>query len=89
MERIELGGMSQDHGYAVFTERAEFAQGCVDEAVLAGLGNCESASLEVQEGVLALYAPGKLKLGKYRQLRGLASELAEQLAGYNPQTDKN
>ena len=77
MEQIELAGMSQDHGYTVFTERADFARGYVNEEMLAGLGDCESASLEVQDGVLAVYAPGKLKAGGYRQLRSLASVLAE------------
>ena len=31
MEQVELAGMSQEQGYAVFSEQAEFAQGCVNE----------------------------------------------------------
>lgn len=89
MDQIKLLGMTDKQSLAVFCERAKFVQDHISEELLENLSQCEGSSLEVQEGVLALYVPGKLKLGKYRQLRGLASELAEQLAGYNPQTDKN
>ncbi len=88
MEQIELPGISDKQGYAVFCERAEFAQEYVDEGMLRNLRQCEGSSLEVQDGFLALYAPGRLKVDEYRQLRGLAGELAEYLAGDNPETDK-
>ena len=84
MEQIELAGISQDHGYAVFTELADFARGYIDEPMLADLGDCKTASLEVQDGVLALYAPGKLKAGGYRQLRSLASALATRFGRGDP-----
>jgi len=89
MEQIELPEISDKQGYAVFCERAEFAQEYVGEEMLRNLRQCEGSSLEVQDRVLALYAPGKLKAGKYRQLRSLASELAESLAGGNPQTGRS
>ncbi len=89
MEEIEASGITDRQGYGVFCERAGFAQDYISEKMLQNLRQCENSSLEVQDGVLALYAPGKLKAGKYGQLRGLASELAEYLAGDNPQTDKN
>ncbi len=89
MDQIKLLDIPDKQSLAVFCKRTTFVQGCISEELLENLSQCEGSSLEVQEGVLALYVPGKLKLGKYRQLRGLASELAEQLAGYNPQTDKN
>ena len=89
MDQIKLPSISDKQGYAVFCERAGFAQDYIGEEILQNLRQCEGSSLEVQDGVLALYAPGKLKAGKYRQLRGLANELAEHLAGDNPQTDRS
>ena len=89
MEEINVLGITDKQGYAVFCERAKFAQDYIGEQMLQNLRQCEGSSLEVQEGVLALYTPGKLKASGYRQLRGLANELAEYLAGDNPQTDKN
>ena len=89
MGQTKLLGITDKQSLAVFCERTKFVQDYISEELLENLSQCEGSSLEVQEGVLALYVPGKLKLGKYRQLRGLASELAEQLAGYNPQTDEN
>ncbi len=89
MDQIELPSISNNQGYAVFCERAKFAQEYVAEEMLRNLRQCKGSSLEVQDRVLALYAPGKLKTGKYRQLRGLASDLAEYLAGDNPQTGRS
>ena len=89
MDQIKLLDITDKQSLAVFCERTKFVQDHISEELLENLSQCDGSNLEVREGFLALYVPGKLKLGKYRQLRGLASELAEQLAGYNPQTDKN
>jgi len=89
MDQIKLPGITDQQGYTVFCERAGFTQDYISEEMLQNLRQCEQTSLEVQDGVLALYTPGKLKAGKYRQLRGLANELAEHLAGDNPQTDRS
>ena len=83
MEQVELSGVSEEQGYAVFSRRAEFARGCVNEEMLVGLGGCARASLEVQDGVLALYARGKLRVGGYRELRSLASTLTESFGKTN------
>lgn len=89
MDQIELPGITDKPGYAVFCDRAQFAQDYISQQMLQDLWHCAAASLEVKEGVLALYAPGKLKPSGYRKLRGLANELAEYLAGENPQTDRS
>ncbi len=89
MDQIKLPGISDKQGYTVFCERAGFAQDYISEEMLQNLRQCKQTSLEVQNGILALYAPGKLKAGKYRQLRSLANELAEHLAGDNPQTGRS
>ena len=88
MEQIELPEISDKQGYAVFCERAEFAQEYVGEEMLRNLRQCEGSSLEVRDDLLVLYAPGRLKVDEYRRLRGLAGELAECLAGDKPKTDK-
>ena len=89
MEQIDLPGITDKQGYALFCERTEFAQDYISEQMLQNLRQCENSSLEVQEGILALYAPGKLRAGGYRQLRGLANNLAEYLAGDKPQINNN
>ena len=89
MDQIQLPDITDKQGYSVFCERAGFAQDYIDEELLKNLRQCERTSLEVQDDVLALYAPGKLKAAKYRQLRGLASELAEYFAGDNPQKSRS
>ena len=89
MDQIELPGATDKQGPAVFCQKIKFAQDYISEEMLQNLTQCQGASLEVQNGVLALYVPDKLTVAKYRQLRGLANETAEYLAGYKPQADKN
>ncbi len=73
----------------MFCQNIKFAQNYVNEQMLGNLTQCKGSSLEVQDGVLALYVPGKLTVGEYRQLKRLANELAKHLASYIPQTDNN
>ena len=73
----------------MFCQNAKFAQDYVNEQMLGNLTKCKGSSLEVQDGILALYVPGKLTVGEYRQLKRLANELAKHLASYILQTDHN
>ncbi len=89
MDQVKLPPPTAKQGYSVFCERIEFAQDYVNEQMLQNLTQCKGSSLEVQDGILAIYVPGKLKVDEYRQLKQLANELAKHLASYIPQTDNN
>ena len=87
--KLKLLPLTAKQGSDVFCQNAKFAQDYVNEQLLGNLTKCKGSSLEVQDGVLALYVPGKRTVGEYRQLKRLANELAKHIASYNPQIDQN
>ena len=77
VEEISLPNIEQKYSYAVFCEQPEFAGDNIDLEMVARLRQCNSAILELCEGMLAVYLPRRLKPAQYRQLMEVASELAE------------
>lgn len=80
MDQIKLPVTTGKQSLAVFCENTQFAQDHLDQQLVQTLTLYKDLSLETQDGALALYVPGKLKLGEYRQLKNLANDLAKHLA---------
>ena len=76
MEQIRLPNALGEQGYGAFGDNVSPVRDYLSEEVLSRLGQNPSCSLEIRDGVLAVYRPGRITLKEFRQLRALASELA-------------
>jgi len=77
LPKIDLPQADAEQGYEVFCENADLTLKKLGPEVFQGLKDCRRAILELKPGVLALYWPRRVQVAEYRQLRKLASRLAE------------
>ena len=85
LAQASLAGTGYGAEYRAYCQKSDFVSSRIDAEVLSRLKQCGTASLELCEGTLALYRPGKIKGPQYRKLMEQAAELAEQLAGDSEQ----